>query len=114
MFKHLRKKGTCVMEKTYANIEVSSVNVFPRKGKGSVLATAEVTLNGMFIIHSMRVVDGIDGIYVGYPLLEESRNDGNRVACFPVSRRLREEISSMVIDEYMRVTENIRKPSDGV
>lgn len=87
-------------------IAVTSVTVFPAKGEGTLKATAEVTLNGAFMIHSMRVMDGLDGLYVGYPLEKEPRPDGNRVVCFPINKDLRIEIENRVLEEYQRVTES--------
>ena len=87
-------------------LEVTSVQIYPireRAGMGNIRALATVILADQLIIRSLRVMDGENGMFVGYPT--DPSSEGFRSICFPITRALREHIEKVVLDKYLAETE---------
>lgn len=93
-------------------LAVTSVTIFP---VGNVtdrtLATASVVINDQLFIRGIRVCQGENGLYVGYP--QVSSNGIPRAATFPVTRQLREHIENCVLEKYsVNIEGEIKKARD--
>jgi stage V sporulation protein G len=67
--------------------------------KGNVLAYASITINDMFAVNSIRVVNSDKGPFVAMPQARDNRGDFRDI-CFPVTAELRKQISDVVLNEY--------------
>lgn len=86
-------------------LEVTQVQVFPfKENLGTVKALATIVLNDQLIIRGLRVMDGLNGLFVSYPLDPFYKGDEFRSVCNPISRQLREHIETRVLDEYQHAT----------
>lgn len=86
-------------------LAVTSVQVYPFKdckGLGSVKAMANVVLNDQFLVRGLKVMDGCNGLFVGYPLDPFFKGEDSRSVCFPITRQLREHIENCVLEKYQR------------
>ena len=80
-------------------LAVTSVTIFPLKSASDrTLATASVVINDQLFIRGIRVCQGENGLYVGYP--QVSSNGIPRTTTFPVTRQLREHIENCVLEKY--------------
>ena len=82
---------------------VTSVQVFPFKegpSLGHMKALATVTLNDQLAIRGLRVMDGSNGLFVGYPNDPFYKGEDFRSICFPITRTLREHIENCVLEKY--------------
>ncbi len=76
------------------------VKVYPiKERKGKVLAFAAVTLDGYFVVHDVTVVEGENGLFVGFPSKKWSDGEYHDIA-HPVTKEAREEIQAVVIGAY--------------
>lgn len=93
-------------------LAVTSVTIFPLKSASDrTLATASVVINDQLIIRGIRVCQGENGLYVGYP--QVSSNGIPRATTFPVTRQLREHIENCVLEKYSASIEGeIKKARD--
>lgn len=93
-------------------MKVTTVDVYPFKNDSSfvkekhILGLAKITLNDQFLVRDLRIMDGVNGLYVAYPhrsndFLSETDTEYMAVA-HPFNRRLREEIEDVVLEEYQR------------
>ena len=88
-------------------LAVTSVQVFPFKDAvnlGHMKGLAQVTINDQLVIRGLRIMDGENGLFVGYPTDPFYKSDDLRSICFPVTRQLREHIENCVLEKYMEVT----------
>lgn len=87
-------------------LEVTQVKVFPFKEAygTTVKALAQIVLNDQLVIRGLRVMDGVNGLFVSYPLDPFFKGDEFRTICNPISRQLREHIETRVLDEYQHAT----------
>lgn len=84
-------------------LAVTQVQVFPFKEEvslGKVKALASVVLNDQFMVRGLRVMDGENGLYVGYPNDPFYKGEDFRSVCSPITRQLREHIENCVLEKY--------------
>lgn len=89
-------------------LSVTSVQVFPfREGAsvGKMLGLANVVLNDQLVLNGLRIMDGANGMFVGYPPNPLFKGEDLRSSVFPISRALREHIETCVLEKYMYETE---------
>lgn len=86
-------------------LKVTQVKVFPFKegpSMGHLKALVTVVLNDQLNLRGLRVMDGKDGLFVGYPVDPFYKGEEYRSIFFPITRELREEIETSVLKEYTR------------
>lgn len=84
-------------------IAVTKVQVFPFKESpslGHVKALAQIVLNDQLVIRGLRVMDGLNGLFVSYPLDPFFKGDEFRSICNPITRQLREHIENCILEKY--------------
>ena len=63
-------------------------------------ALATIVLNDQIQIRGLRVMDGENGLYVGYPVDPYNRGEDFRSLVIPITRQLREHIENCVLEKY--------------
>ena len=87
-------------------LAVTSVQVYPMTGiagYGHTKATATVVLNEQLVIRGLRVIDGVNGLFVGYPNDPVYKGEDFRMLVNPLTRQLREHIENCVLEKYQAV-----------
>lgn len=82
---------------------VTQVNVVPFKDGpqlGHIKGLAQVVLNDQLCIRGLRIMDGINGLFVGYPTDPFYNGEEFRSIVFPITRQLREHIENCVLEKY--------------
>lgn len=90
-------------EKKFDCLEVTDVHVFPFKegpSMGKLKGFATVELNGQLLLRGLRIMDGKNGLYVGYPIDLFYRGEEFRTMFTPITRQLREHIENCVLEKY--------------
>lgn len=96
-------------EKAFECLSVTSVQVFPFREEaklGKILGLATVVLNDQLVIRGLRVMDGENGRFVGYPNDPFYKGEDLRSIVFPMTRALREHIENCVLEKFLYETEN--------
>ena len=84
-------------------LAVTQVKVFPFKEEpsmGRMKGYANITLNDQFQIRGLRIMEGENGLFVGYPNDPFYKGEDYRSVCFPTTRQLREHIETCVLEKY--------------
>ncbi len=100
------KKLEAKADNTFDCLAVTSVQVYPFKdckGLGSMKAMATVVLNDQFLVRGLKVMDGCNGLFVGYPLDPFFKGEEFRSQVVPMTRQLREHIENCVLEKYQQV-----------
>lgn len=90
---------------TKNTLEVTSCQVFPFKDSptlGSIKGLASIVLNDGMQIRGLRIMNGENGLFVGYPTDPFYKGEDFRSVCCPITRALREHIESVVLEHYQR------------
>ena len=84
-------------------LAVTSVQVYPfEEGPftGKMLAMASIVLNDQLQVRGLRIMEGENGLFVGYPNEPFYKGEDFRSVCFPMTRQLREHIENCVLEKY--------------
>lgn len=89
-------------------LQVTQVQVFPFKesvSMGHIKGLATVVLNDQLVVRGLRIMDGENGLFVGYPLDPFFKGDEFRSITNPLTRALREHIENVVLEKYQAVVD---------
>ena len=92
-------------------IEVTKVDVYPfNEGAyiGRVKAIANIVLNDQIQVRGLRVMDGENGLFVGYPVDPFYKGEGFRNIVFPITAELRHHIEKSVLEKYDEATKEAK------
>lgn len=80
-------------------MEVKAQIVRLMKGPGSLRAYAKIDLDGEFMVHSVRIIEGPNGIFAAMPS-EKGKDSKFRDICHPITADLRTRINDAVRKAY--------------
>lgn len=84
-------------------IAVTQVQVFPFKdgvNLGHLKGLAQIVLNDQLVIRGLRIMEGLNGLFVSYPIDPFYKGDDFRSIVNPITRQLREHIENCVLEKY--------------
>ncbi|UJL46482.1 septation regulator SpoVG [Virgibacillus sp. NKC19-16] len=83
-------------------MEVTDVRLRRVNTEGRMRAIASITLDGEFVVHDIRVIDGNNGLFVAMP--SKRTPDGEfRDIAHPINSGTRAKIQDAVLEEYRHV-----------
>ena len=62
-------------------------------------ALATITLDDCFVVNSLKVIEGRDGLFVAMPS-RQGRDGRERDIAHPITKELRQQINKAVLDAY--------------
>lgn len=75
---------------------------------GNVLAVADITLDDVFVIRGVRLVDGRKGSFVSFPV-RKNKDDEYVDICYPITKELREDIHAAIEDALAEETKTAKR-----
>ena len=84
-------------------LAVTQVQVYPFKetpSMGKLLGMASIVLNDQLLVRHLRIMEGVNGLYVAYPNDPFYKGEDIHSVCFPMTRQLREHIETCVLEKY--------------
>ena len=109
---HALKKADCQLapdkterydSKQFDCLAVTQVQVYPFRDApslGHVKAYASVVLNDQLNIRGLRVMDGENGLFVGFPIDPFYKGEDFKSVVFPITKQLREHIENCVLEKF--------------
>lgn len=80
-------------------MEITRVEIRPMKDEGNLKAFCSVVFDDVFIVHSVKVIEGRDGLFVAMPSREVG--DGEyRDTAHPIDNDFRLELEEKVLNQY--------------
>lgn len=85
------------------NIQISEIKIFPIKnGQTKVRAFAQLVLNNCFKISGLRIIEGDNGLFIGYP--SEKGKDGKYYeVVHPINRKGVDVIQDSLLRQYEQI-----------
>lgn len=77
---------------------ITNINIRPVEMK-KVKALASITIDDVFVVHGLRIVEGDGGLFVAMPSRKLSNGEHKDVA-HPLNSETREIIQEVVLKEY--------------
>ena len=99
----MSKKEEKYQSSAFDCLAVTQVQVFPFKecpNMGPIKGLATVVLNDQLQLRGLRIMDGDNGLYVGYPNDPFYKGEDCRSIYFPITRQLREHIENCVLEKF--------------
>ena len=99
------------MSAAFDCLAVTQVQVFPFKegpSLGHLKGLAQIVLNDQMVIRGLRVMDGVNGLFVSYPLDPFYKGEDFKSICNPITRQLREHIENCILDKQAVIKRNAR------
>ena len=96
-------KKTEEISSAFDCLAVTQVQVYPFKEgpfTGKLLGMASIVLNDQFQVRGLRIMEGVNGLYVAYPNDPFYKGEDIHSVCFPMTRQLREHIETCVLEKY--------------
>ena len=96
-------KKTEEISSAFDCLAVTQVQVYPFEegpSTGKMLAMASIVLNDQLQVRGLRIMEGENGLFVGYPNEPFYKGEDFRSVCFPMTRQLREHIENCVLEKY--------------
>lgn len=79
------------------------VSTFDGPSLRYIKGLANIELNDQFYIRGLRIMDGANGLFVGYPNDPFHKGEDFRTICSPMTRELREHIENVVLEKYQEL-----------
>ena len=92
-------------EQKFDCLAVTHVEVFPFNegpSMGHMKGLATVVLNDQLQIRGLRIMEGVNGLFVGYPNDLFYKGEEFRSLIAPMTRALREHIENCVLEKYQQ------------
>lgn len=80
-------------------MNITDVIVRKAKSTGKMKAVVSITIEGVFVVHDIKVIEGDKGMFIAMP----SRKDGDggyRDIAHPLNQETREMLQSMILTKY--------------
>lgn len=93
-------------------MEITKVEIRPMRDEGNLKAFCSVVFDDVFIVHSVKVIQGKEDLFVAMPS-REVRSGEFRDTAHPIDNDFRLELERVILEKYHDVVSgNGEKPSD--
>lgn len=80
-------------------MEITKVEIRPMRNEGNLKAFCSVIFDDVFIVHSVKVIQGKEGLFVAMPSREVGKGEYRDIA-HPIDNDFRLELEKMVLGKY--------------
>ena len=80
-------------------MNITDVRVRKIEKEGKMKAVVSITIDGVFVVHDIKVIEGDKGLFIAMP----SRRGGNeefRDIAHPINSETRDRLSEIILDAY--------------
>ncbi len=85
-------------------MKISDIRVRRVKADGKIKGIASFVIDDAFAIHEVRIIEGEKGLFVAMPSKRDYEGE-YRDICHPLTKEVRDEISSKLIEAYNQITD---------
>ena len=80
-------------------MKITDVKVKPVNGTSRLKAIVEITIDGVFVVHELRIIEGTNGLFVAMPSRQVGENQYKDIA-HPINAETRKMVEDVVIKAY--------------
>jgi stage V sporulation protein G len=85
-------------------MNITDVRVRKVTKEGKMKAIVSITLDGEFVVHDIKVIEGEKGFFIAMP--SRKANDGEyRDVAHPINSATREKIQAVILEKYQEALE---------
>lgn len=86
-------------------MQITDIRVKKIKTEGKLKAYVNVTFDGCFVIHNVKVIDGKNGIFIAMPSRKTKSGEYKDIV-HPVTQEFRNQIKDEIIDAYDKAADS--------
>ena len=95
-------------------MKITKVEIRPMRDEGNLKAFCSVVFDDVFIVHSVKVIQGKEDLFVAMPS-REVRSGEFRDTAHPIDNDFRLVLERTVLEKYLEVVGNgAERPQDGI
>lgn len=84
---------------------VTDVRIRKVAGEGKMKAVASVTFDNEFVIHDIKLIEGLNGIFIAMPSRKTPRGEYKDIA-HPINSDMRSRLQTIILEEYKKMEES--------
>jgi len=85
-------------------VRITKVEIRPMRNEGNLKAFCSVVFDDVFIVHSVKVIQGKESLFVAMPS-REIKNGEFRDTAHPIDNDFRLKMEQIILDKYKEVVE---------
>lgn len=80
-------------------MNITDIRVRKMNNDGKMKAVVSITIDDVFVVHDIKVIEGEKGLFIAMP--SKKASDGEfRDICHPITSKMREDLQDMVLEAY--------------
>lgn len=83
-------------------MNITDVRIRKITKEGNMKAVVSITLDGEFVVHDIKIIEGEKGLFIAMPSRKTAEGDYRDIA-HPISQEAREKVSSVILEAYENV-----------
>ncbi len=90
---------------------ITDVRIRKIAKEGKMKAIVSVTIDGEFVVHDIKVIEGEKGLFIAMPSRKTTAGEYRDIA-HPISSQTRELMQEVILQEYQKALENDDEPAE--
>lgn len=83
-------------------MQITDVRVRKVTKEGKMRAVVSITIDDVFVVHDIKVIEGEKGLFIAMPSRKAS-DGGYRDIAHPINSETRDKIQSLILEKYQEV-----------
>lgn len=83
-------------------MNITDVRIRKISAEGKMKAIVSVTFENQFVVHDIKVIEGLNGLFIAMPSRKTPDGEFKDIA-HPINTETREQIQNAILDEYEKV-----------
>lgn len=80
-------------------MQITDIRVRTVDSEGKMRAVVSITIDSVFVIHDIKVIEGEKGMFIAMPSRKAADGEYRDIA-HPINTETREELQKMILDKY--------------
>ena len=83
-------------------MQITDVRVRKGTKEGKMRAVVSITIDDVFVVHDIKVIEGEKGLFIAMPSRKASDGEYRDIA-HPINSETRDKIQSLILEKYQEV-----------
>ena len=83
-------------------MQITDVRVRKVTKEGKMCAVVSITIDDVFVVHDIKVIEGEKGLFIAMPSRKASDGEYRDIA-HPINSETRDKIQSLILEKYQEV-----------
>jgi stage V sporulation protein G len=94
-------------------MEITKIEIRPMKNEGNLKAFCSVIFDEVFIVHSIKVIEGREGLFVAMPSRAMANGEFRDIA-HPINNDFRLKLEQRVLQQYQEEVQALARPEEDI